>query len=166
MLLANPSRRIACSVITVFGAEVPEGSALTSWITGLFTHWPFYARKGIVAAGAWRAAGGGVDAWRRAVEELHLRQRRQPWPHGQDVGGRADLRWHDAEGPEQLRRGHVDTAGPVGPGGSVLERGVRRFQPDDVAGAKGGGDGVRGGCRCAYLRRAQRCVSTVKPPPP
>ena len=29
------------AVITVFGAEVPEGSALTSWITGLFTQWPF-----------------------------------------------------------------------------------------------------------------------------
>src|SRR6185312_6111123 len=27
--------RMACSVITVFGADVPDGSALTSWITGL-----------------------------------------------------------------------------------------------------------------------------------
>ena len=28
------SLRIACSVITVFGAEVPLGSAPISWITG------------------------------------------------------------------------------------------------------------------------------------
>src|SRR5260370_41395656 len=28
---------IACSVITVFGAEVPDGSWLTSWIEGLAT---------------------------------------------------------------------------------------------------------------------------------
>ena len=26
---------MACSVITVLGAEVPDGSPLTSWITGL-----------------------------------------------------------------------------------------------------------------------------------
>ena len=26
--------RTACSVITVFGADVPDGSALTSWIFG------------------------------------------------------------------------------------------------------------------------------------
>ena len=32
---------MACSVITVLGADVPAGSALTSWITGLATHWPF-----------------------------------------------------------------------------------------------------------------------------
>ena len=28
-------------MITVLGAEVPDGSALTSWITGLAKHWFF-----------------------------------------------------------------------------------------------------------------------------
>ena len=32
---------MACSVITVLGADVPDGSALTSWITGLARHWFF-----------------------------------------------------------------------------------------------------------------------------
>ena len=31
---------MACSVITVLGADVPDGSAPTSWITGLARHWP------------------------------------------------------------------------------------------------------------------------------
>src|ERR1700722_18780830 len=39
-LLLRPSVRMACSVMTVFGAEVPAGSAPTSWITGFCTHWP------------------------------------------------------------------------------------------------------------------------------
>ena len=30
--------RMACSVITVFGAEVPNGSAPTSWTTGFARH--------------------------------------------------------------------------------------------------------------------------------
>jgi len=36
----RPSVWMACSVITVLGAEVPDGSALTSWITGLARHCP------------------------------------------------------------------------------------------------------------------------------
>ena len=32
--------RIACSVITVFGAETPAGSAPTSWMTGFRTRQP------------------------------------------------------------------------------------------------------------------------------
>ncbi len=40
MLPASPSSWTACSVITVFGAEVPDGRALSCWITGLFTQWP------------------------------------------------------------------------------------------------------------------------------
>ncbi len=39
-VVIEPCRRsvaIACSVITVFGAEVPDGSWLTSWIDGLAT---------------------------------------------------------------------------------------------------------------------------------
>ncbi len=32
---------MACSVITVLGADVPDGSALISWITGLARHWFF-----------------------------------------------------------------------------------------------------------------------------
>ena len=39
--------RIACSVITVFGAEVPPGSAPTSWITGS-------ARQLVAAEQPWR----------------------------------------------------------------------------------------------------------------
>ncbi len=31
--------RTACSVITVFGADVPDGSALTSWIFGFARQW-------------------------------------------------------------------------------------------------------------------------------
>src|SRR3984957_9949925 len=38
-LAPRPSVWMACSVITVLGADVPAGSALTSWMTGLFTHW-------------------------------------------------------------------------------------------------------------------------------
>ena len=34
-LTCRPSVRMACSVITVLGADVPDGSAPTSWITGL-----------------------------------------------------------------------------------------------------------------------------------
>src|SRR5690348_14822213 len=33
--ICRPSVRTACSVITVLGGDVPDGSALTSWITGL-----------------------------------------------------------------------------------------------------------------------------------
>ena len=36
----RPSVWMACSVITVLGAEVPDGRAPASWITGLATHWP------------------------------------------------------------------------------------------------------------------------------
>src|SRR5258706_9328588 len=32
--------RMACSVITVFGAEVPDGSALVSWMGGLARQLP------------------------------------------------------------------------------------------------------------------------------
>jgi hypothetical protein len=39
--VCRPSVRTACSVITVLGADVPEGSALTSWIGGLVRQWPF-----------------------------------------------------------------------------------------------------------------------------
>src|ERR1700683_4204502 len=35
VVAVNLNSRMACSVITVFGAEVPEGSALISWIGGL-----------------------------------------------------------------------------------------------------------------------------------
>ncbi len=35
MPVCRPSWWIACSVITVLGADVPDGRALTSWITGL-----------------------------------------------------------------------------------------------------------------------------------
>ena len=40
-LVCRPRAVMACSVITVLGADVPEGSAPASWITGLATHWPF-----------------------------------------------------------------------------------------------------------------------------
>ena len=41
--------RIACSVITVFGADVPLGSAPTSWITGC-------ARQPVAAVQLWEDA--------------------------------------------------------------------------------------------------------------
>ena len=34
-LVCRPRAWMPCSVITVLGAEVPDGSAPTSWITGL-----------------------------------------------------------------------------------------------------------------------------------
>ena len=34
VLVVRWNWRTACSVITVFGADVPDGSALTSWIFG------------------------------------------------------------------------------------------------------------------------------------
>ena len=42
------SAAMACWVITVLGADVPDGSALTSWITGLARH---------------EFAGQGKDCW-------------------------------------------------------------------------------------------------------
>ena len=39
-LVCRPSAWMACSVITVLGADVPDGRAPTSWITGLARHWP------------------------------------------------------------------------------------------------------------------------------
>src|SRR3974390_1067188 len=41
-------RWTACAVITVFGAEVPDGRLLTSWITGLATHPLLTAHAGLV----------------------------------------------------------------------------------------------------------------------
>src|SRR5215472_16201410 len=38
--VCRPSVRMACSVITVLGADVPDGSALTSWIEGLAMQLP------------------------------------------------------------------------------------------------------------------------------
>ena len=40
MVAVNLNSRMACSVITVFGAEVPEGSAPVSWIGGLARQLP------------------------------------------------------------------------------------------------------------------------------
>jgi len=40
-LAGRPSAWMACSVITVLGPEVPDGSAPTCWITGLARHAPF-----------------------------------------------------------------------------------------------------------------------------
>src|SRR5262249_59353317 len=39
--VCRPRARMACSVITVLGADVPDGRALTSWITGLARQSPF-----------------------------------------------------------------------------------------------------------------------------
>ena len=60
---------MACSVITVLGADVPDGSALTSWITGLARHWFFGQGKdsgpcrplpGPPPGAAWAALAAGV----------------------------------------------------------------------------------------------------------
>src|SRR4029077_3544370 len=40
VVAVNLNSRMACSVITVFGAEVPEGSAPISWIGGLARQLP------------------------------------------------------------------------------------------------------------------------------
>ena len=45
VVAVNLNRRMACSVITVFGAEVPEGSAPISWIGGLGRQLP--GRQGL-----------------------------------------------------------------------------------------------------------------------
>ena len=48
--------RTACSVITVLGADVPDGRALTSWIAGL-------ARQLLAGQGKWLwLRPGGPDA--------------------------------------------------------------------------------------------------------
>ena len=41
--------RMACSVNTVLGADVPDGSALISWITGLARQLPFGHGEGLLA---------------------------------------------------------------------------------------------------------------------
>src|SRR5260370_33851735 len=51
MLARRPSVRMACSVITVLGADVPDGSALTSWITGLARHRPLGHGKYVCCPG-------------------------------------------------------------------------------------------------------------------
>ena len=44
---------------------------------------------------------------------LHVRQARQPWPHGEDVGAGSDLAGLDPVRGEQLRGGHVHGAGEI-----------------------------------------------------
>src|SRR5260370_42515734 len=61
---------IACSVITVFGAEVPEGSWLTSWIGGLARQEPGGAGEGVLRRvarrGVWRRHGALAEQPREA----------------------------------------------------------------------------------------------------
>src|SRR5207245_9784573 len=45
--VCRPSVWMACSVITVLGADVPDGSALTSWIGGLARQLPTGRVKGV-----------------------------------------------------------------------------------------------------------------------
>ena len=80
--LDQPTRRdglqaelvTACSVITVLGAEVPDGRAPTSWITGLARHELRGQGKSPVPLGR---PGTGSDGGRlAAVGELHVGQRR------------------------------------------------------------------------------------------
>ena len=51
----------ACSVITVLGADVPDGRALTSWIIGLARQ-PLFG-QGKVAVSGGRDLGAGWAAW-------------------------------------------------------------------------------------------------------
>ena len=63
--------RIACSVITVFGADVPLGSAPTSWITGL-------ARQPVAAVQLWDGPPPGPDrCLARSVVEDETRDARE-----------------------------------------------------------------------------------------
>ena len=137
------SAAMACSVITVFGADVPDGSALTSWITGLARHWFFgQGNESWPLPGPgpppWRSLAGGVE-----VHELHLGDAGQPGPHAEDVGPRADLRGTDAEGPERLRGGDVNLSVPAAPGRGVLQRGTGQLEFDDVVRAERGRDVAR-----------------------
>src|SRR6516165_1705720 len=49
VVAVNLNTRMACSVITVFGAEVPDGRALISWIGGLARQLP--GRQGLLPRG-------------------------------------------------------------------------------------------------------------------
>ena len=138
------SAAMACSVITVLGADVPDGSALTSWITGLARHALFGQGKDCWLPGPGPPPGHALAAVVVAVHELHLGDAGQPGPHAEDVGPGADLRGTDAEGPEQLRGGDVNLSAPAAPGRRVLQRGTGRLEFDDVVRAERGRDGVRG----------------------
>ena len=55
--------RTACSVSTMFGAEVPEGSAPTSWTTGFFMT-PGFEQSGLIGKPLRRLrCVGGCTAW-------------------------------------------------------------------------------------------------------
>src|ERR1019366_3009208 len=101
------------------------------------------ARKCLLTA----AARGATTVAARAVElaglvaavgELHLGQAGQSGPHGQDVGPWIDLRNLDPEGPEELGGGDVPRSGPATPGCGMPQRGIGRFELDDVVGTECG----------------------------
>jgi len=71
VVAVNLSCRMACSVITVFGAEVPEGSAPISWIGGV----------GQAAAGRAGAVRGDLGG----EPQLHLLRRGQAGPPGEEA---------------------------------------------------------------------------------
>ena len=76
----RPRRWTACSVMTVLGAETPDGRALTSWITGLATQsvggqgnvWAVAAAPGGLAAEpAWWLGPWAPPHRRRAPAHCH-----------------------------------------------------------------------------------------------
>ena len=100
---------MACSVITVFGAEVPLGSAPISWMTGL-------ARQPDAAVQPWTRPPPGPGPLAlaiRPVVEDETRDARETGTRAQDVRVRVDLGRRDPERPQQLRRGDVDRSVPV-----------------------------------------------------
>ena len=95
---------IACSVMTVFGAEVPLGSAPISWITGS-------ARQPAAAVQVWDGSPGASDRFglaARCVVEDETRDAGETGTGAQDVRVRVDLGRRDPERPQQLRRRDVD----------------------------------------------------------
>ena len=86
-----------------------------------------------------------------AVGELHQAHRRQPRTHREDVGVRVDLRLLDAERAQQLRRRHVDLAGPGAPVRGVDQVHAGVLQRDHAGRAELGGDVLRDLRRGRYL---------------
>ena len=82
---------IACSVTTVFGADVPDGSWPISWMGGLAMQLPAGQGHWLSLFGPVSRAEGLPAALLVAVGELHQAHRRQSRTHREDVGVGVDL---------------------------------------------------------------------------
>ena len=100
-VFSMPSMWIACSVRTMFGAEVPEGSAPTCWTSGFFKT-PGFAHNGLI--GSARAQGAAL--WRLnalAPGQVHAGDAGEAGATRQDVGVRVHFRRTDPESSKELR---------------------------------------------------------------